>query len=193
MSFHLHFNQWWLNIADNYISTGTWAVVVNILMHIYIYWCDFQNWMLGSQRLPISKETKFMIKLDFQMINLGSCMTSWFWQLVQALPSMIQFYDLDKYRYLFSIISLGCASISPLKHLAITWLVTHSSHNENHDPLQEDNHYASYRGHEPASHGGMIGLTREMTGIISLWSLSQIHDHLYIGGIYPTRGGPSPT
>ena len=107
--------------------------------------------------------------------------------------SMTQFYDLDKSRCLFSIISLWCYSIAWLKYLAVKWLVTHSSHNENPDPVQEDNHYASYRGNEPASHGCMIGLAWEMTGIISLWSLSQIHDHLYIGGIYPTRRGPPPT
>ena len=38
---------------------------------------------------------------------------------------------------------------------------------KNQDPIQEDNHYDPYRGHKPASHGGMIGLTREMTRVIT--------------------------
>ena len=41
--------------------------------------------------------------------------------------------------------------------------------------------------------GGMIGLNREMTGIMSLSSSPQMYDHLYSGFIYPTHRGPLPS
>ena len=47
------------------------------------------------------------------------CMTHWYISATFEHTSMTQFYDLDKSRYLFSIISLGCSSIAWQKYLAV--------------------------------------------------------------------------